>query len=116
VRAPSERIRDAVNSSSSSKASWHHVDPRNLANDVSSQLILHFRRVYATVTRATCARRAPSRLPVMFYKGLAALAYRARRRIMRRRPPPCFGVEMGTFLIFPRQPQRGGRKNEQFPI
>ena len=89
------RIRDAVNPGLVVEGILRTMfDPRNnLANDVSSQLILHFgEQVYATVIpRNVRLAEAPSfGLPVMFYdKGSrGALAYLALAdEIMRRDRP-----------------------------
>jgi chromosome partitioning protein len=89
------RIRDAVNPGLAVEGILRTMfDPRNnLANDVSSQLILHFGdQVYATVIpRNVRLAEAPSfGLPVMFYdKGSrGALAYLALAdEIMRRDRP-----------------------------
>jgi chromosome partitioning protein len=90
-----ERIRDAVNPELVVEGILRTMfDPRNnLANDVSSQLILHFgEQVYATVIpRNVRLAEAPSfGLPVMFYdKGSrGALAYLALAdEVMRRERP-----------------------------
>jgi chromosome partitioning protein len=90
------RIRDAVNPGLEVEGILRTMfDPRNnLANDVSSQLILHFgEKVYATVIpRNIRLAEAPSfGLPVMFYdKGSrGALAYLALAdEVMRRDRPP----------------------------
>jgi chromosome partitioning protein len=90
-----DRIRAAVNPALVLEGILRTMfDPRNnLANDVSSQLILHFgERVYATVIpRNVRLAEAPSfGLPVMFYdKGSrGALAYLALAdEIMRRDRP-----------------------------
>jgi chromosome partitioning protein len=89
------RIRDAVNPGLTVEGILRTMfDPRNnLANDVSSQLIMHFgEQVYATVIpRNVRLAEAPSfGLPVMFYdKGSrGALAYLALAdEIMRRDRP-----------------------------
>jgi chromosome partitioning protein len=91
-----ERIRDAVNPTLQLEGILRTMfDPRNnLANDVSSQLIMHFgERVYATVIpRNVRLAEAPSfGMPVMFYdKGSrGALAYLALAdELMRRDRPP----------------------------
>ena len=90
------RIRDAVNPGLALEGIVRTMfDPRNnLANDVSSQLIMHFAdKVYATaIPRNVRLAEAPSfGLPVMFYdKGSrGALAYLALAdEIMRRDQPP----------------------------